>query len=281
MIFIMDERHPFELVGATTAARLKEITDKLETGIAEVFGSENYAEYLRAMAKFHHYSFNNVMLIFMQKPDATMIAGFHKWKDGFNRFPIKGEKGIKIFAPEPYKTTKEVPQFDDNGRPALGADGKQIMSTEEVKIPAFKVVSVFDVSQTDGDPIPDISVDKLTGDVDNYHDIFAALEKASPVPIAFDNITGGANGYYDQQDKKIVLQEGMSELQTVKTLIHEIAHAKLHDIDLNAPPDEQNRVDRATREVQAESVAYTVCQHFGLDTSEYSFGYVAGWSSGK
>jgi hypothetical protein len=277
----MDERQPFELTGETTPAKLKEITDKLESGISELFDSERYAEYLRVMSKFHGYSFSNAMLIFMQKPDASLIAGFNKWRDDFKRFPRKGEKGIKIFAPAPYKTQQEVRRLDPDGNPVFDGDGNPVTDIKEVKVPAFKVVSVFDVSQTYGEPIPDISVDELTGSVEQYGSFFAALKQASPVPTGFEKISSGAQGYYSHAKKRIALQEGMSELQTLKTYIHEIAHAKLHDIDLNAPRNEQNRADKRTREVQAESVAYTVCQHYGLDTSEYSFGYIAGWSGGK
>ena len=195
---------------------------------------------------------------------------------------MKGQKGIKIIAPSPFKIRQEVEKIDPHTqKPIIGKDGKPVTEEKEVKIPAYKVVSVFDVSQTEGKELPDIAVDELTGDVDRYKDFFAALEKTSPVPIAFENIGGGSHGYYHLEDKRIAINEGMSELQTLKTAIHEIAHAKLHDIDLNAPKDEQPRVDRRTREVEAESVAYTVCQHYGLDTSDYSFGYVAGWSSGR
>ena len=196
---------------------------------------------------------------------------------------MKGQKGIKIIAPSPFKIRQEVEKIDPHTqKPIIGKDGKPVTEEKEVKIPAYKVVSVFDVSQTEGKELPDIAVDELTGDVDRYKDFFAALEKTSPVPIAFENIGGGSHGYYHLEDKRIAINEGMSELQTLKTAIHEIAHAKLHDIDLNAPKDEQQpHVDRRTREVEAESVAYTVCQHYGLDTSDYSFGYVAGWSSGR
>ena len=188
----------------------------------------------------------------------------------------------KIIAPSPYKIKQEMQKIDPHTqKPIIGKDGKPVTEEKEVTIPAYKVVSVFDVSQTEGKELPDIAVDELTGDVDRYKDFFAALEKTSPVPIAFENIEGGSHGYYHLEDKRIAINEGMSELQTLKTAIHEIAHAKLHDIDLNAPKDEQPRVDRRTREVEAESVAYTVCQHYGLDTSDYSFGYVAGWSSGR
>ena len=273
---------PIVLTSEKPAEKLKEITDRLEQGIAELFDSERYREYLKVMSKFHNYSFNNTLLIAMQKPDASLVAGFSAWKNNFGRNVMKGQKGIKIIAPSPFKIRQEVEKIDPHTqKPIIGKDGKPVTEEKEVKIPAYKVVSVFDVSQTEGKELPDIAVDELTGDVDRYKDFFAALEKTSPVPIAFENIEGGSHGYYHLEDKRIAINEGMSELQTLKTAIHEIAHAKLHDIDLNAPKDEQPRVDRRTREVEAESVAYTVCQHYGLDTSDYSFGYVAGWSSGR
>ena len=273
---------PIVLTSEKPAEKLKEITDRLEQGIAELFDSERYREYLKVMSKFHNYSFNNTLLIAMQKPDASLVAGFSAWKNNFGRNVMKGQKGIKIIAPSPFKIRQEVEKIDPHTqKPIIGKDGKPVTEEKEVKIPAYKVVSVFDVSQTEGKELPDIAVDELTGDVDRYKDFFAALEKTSPVPIAFENIGGGSHGYYHLEDKRIAINEGMSELQTLKTAIHEIAHAKLHDIDLNAPKDEQPRVDRRTREVEAESVAYTVCQHYGLDTSDYSFGYIAGWSSGR
>ena len=274
---------PIVLTSEKPAEKLKEITDRLEQGITELFDSERYKEYLRVMSKFHNYSFNNTLLIAMQKPDASLVAGFSAWKNNFGRNVMKGQKGIKIIAPSPFKIRQEVEKIDPHTqKPIIGKDGKPVTEEKEIKIPAYKVVSVFDVSQTEGKELPDIAVDELTGDVDRYKDFFAALEKTSPVPIAFENIGGGSHGYYHLEDKRIAINEGMSELQTLKTAIHEIAHAKLHDIDLNAPKDEQQpRVDRRTREVEAESVAYTVCQHYGLDTSDYSFGYVAGWSSGR
>ena len=273
---------PIVLTSEKPAEKLKEITDRLEQGIAELFDSERYREYLKVMSKFHNYSFRNTVLIAMQKPDASLVAGFSAWKNNFGRNVMKGQKGIKIIAPSPFKIRQEVEKIDPHTqKPIIGKDGKPVTEEKEVKIPAYKVVSVFDVSQTEGKELPDIAVDELTGDVDRYKDFFAALEKTSPVPIAFENIGGGSHGYYHLEDKRIAINEGMSELQTLKTAIHEIAHAKLHDIDLNAPKDEQPRVDRRTREVEAESVAYTVCQHYGLDTSDYSFGYVAGWSSGR
>ena len=274
---------PIVLTSEKPAEKLKEITDRLEQGIAELFDSERYKEYLKVMSKFHNYSFRNTVLIAMQKPDASLVAGFSAWKNNFERNVMKGQKGIKIIAPSPYKIKQEMQKIDPHTqKPIIGKDGKPVTEEKEVTIPAYKVVSVFDVSQTEGKELPDIAVDELTGDVDRYKDFFAALEKTSPVPIAFENIEGGSHGYYHLEDKRIAINEGMSELQTLKTAIHEIAHAKLHDIDLNAPKDEQQpHVDRRTCEVEAESVAYTVCQHYGLDTSDYSFGYVAGWSSGR
>ena len=274
---------PIVLTSEKPADKLKEITDRLEQGITELFESERYKEYLRVMSKFHNYSFNNTLLIAMQKPDASLVAGFSSWKNNFGRNVMKGEKGIKIIAPSPFTVKQEVEKTDpQTGKPVIGKDGKPVTEEKEIKVPAYKVVSVFDVSQTEGRELPDIAVDELTGDVDRFKDFFAALEQVSPVPVGFEKIEGGAHGYYHLEEKRIAIDEGMSDLQTLKTAIHEIAHAKLHDIDLNAPKEEQKpRVDRRTREVEAESVAYTVCQHYGLDTSEYSFGYVAGWSSGK
>ena len=272
---------PIVLTSEKPADKLKEITDRLENGIAGIFESEQYQAYLKTLSKFHNYSLNNTILIAMQKPDATHIAGYTAWKNDFGRQVNKGEKGIKILAPSPFKIKKEMDKIDPNTqRPVIGADGKPVTEEKEITIPAFKVVSVFDVSQTEGKELPTIGVDVLTGSVERYNDFFAALEKASPVPIAFENIEGSANGYFHLEDKRIAIKEGMSELQTLKTTIHEIAHARLHDKDTNSK-DEQPHADRNTREVEAESIAYTVCQHYGLDTSDYSFGYVAGWSGGK
>ncbi len=274
---------PIVLTSEKPADKLKEITDRLEQGIMELFDSDRYKEYLRVMSKFHNYSFNNTLLIAMQKPDASLVAGFQSWKNNFKRNVVKGEKGIKILAPSPFKIKQEMEKIDPaTQKPVIGADGKPVKEEKEITIPAFKVVSVFDVSQTEGKELPDIAVDMLTGDVECFKDVFAALEKTSPVPIGFEKIEGNSHGYYHLEEKRIAIDEGMSELQTIKTAIHEIAHAKLHDIDPNAPKEEQaGRPDRCTREVQAESVAYAVCQHYGLDTSDYSFGYVAGWSSGR
>ncbi len=273
---------PIVLTAEKPADKLKEITDRLEQGVSDLFNSGRYEEYLRVMSKFHNYSFNNTLLIAMQKPDASLVAGFSAWKNTFKRNVMKGQKGIKILAPAPFKIKQEMEKIDPvTQKPVIGRDGKPVTEEKEITIPAFKVVSVFDVSQTEGKELPSIAVDELTGDVDRYEDFFKALKETSPVPIAFEKISGGAHGYYHLEDKRIALDEGMSELQTLKTAIHEIAHAKLHDIDLNNPKQQENRVDRRTREVEAESVAYTVCQHYGLDTSDYSFGYVAGWSSGR
>ena len=274
---------PIVLTSEKPADKLKEITDRLEQGIKELFDCDRYKEYLRVMSKFHNYSFNNTLLIAMQKPDASLVAGFQSWKNNFKRNVVKGEKGIKILAPSPFKIKQEMEKIDPaTQKPVIGADGKPVKEEKEITIPAFKVVSVFDVSQTEGKELPDIAVDMLTGDVECFKDVFAALEKTSPVPIGFEKIEGNSHGYYHLEEKRIAIDEGMSELQTIKTAIHEIAHAKLHDIDPNAPKEEQaGRPDRRTREVQAESVAYAVCQHYGLDTSDYSFGYVAGWSSGR
>ena len=271
---------PIILTSEKPAEKVKEITARLEQGVQAIFDSDRYKEFLTAMSKFHDYSLNNTILIAMQ--GGNLVKGYSQWQKEFDRHVKSGEKGIKIFAPAPYKVKKLVDKIDpDTRKPILDSEGKTVKEEKEVTVPAFKVVTVFDISQTEGKEFPDLSVKPLLADVEQYEDFFAALEKASPVPIAFEQITNGANGYFSLTDKRIAIKEGVSELQAVKTAIHEIAHAKLHDVDLNAPLEEQNRVDRRSREVQAESVAYTVCQHFGLDTSDYSFGYVAGWSSGK
>ncbi len=253
---------PIELTSEKGSDRLKEITDRLEQGVAELFESERYKEYLRVMARFHSYSFNNTLLIAMQCPGATRLAGFQSWKK-LGRHVKKGEKGIKVIAPTPFKKTVEE-------------DGEE----KVIVVPRYKVVSTYDVSQTEGKPLPEIA-STLTGSVDSFDDFMAALTRVSPVPVGFEDISGSAHGYYSLADKRIAVQEGMSEQQTLKTLIHEISHAKLHDYDLKAPPDERPDIDRETMECQAESIAYTVCQHYGLDTSDYSFGYVAVWSSGR
>lgn len=264
-----------------TKDKIKEITDKIETGIKELFDGEKFKKYLDTMSKFHNYSFNNTMLIAMQKPDATLVAGFNAWKNKFERNVNKGEKGIQIFAPAPYKVKKEQTKIDpDTELPVLDTDGNPIKEEVEVTIPAFKVVSVFDVSQTSGKELPSIGVDELRGNVKDYEKFWSAIRKTSPVPIRFEDIHSSAKGFYNNDNKEITIKKNMSELQTIKTAIHEIAHAKLHDRDLNKT-DILKPKDRRTEEVEAESIAYTVCQHFGIDTSDYSFAYIASWGSGK
>ena len=271
---------PLVLTADNPRDKLKEITDKLENGIKGIFEGGQYKTYLNILSKFHNYSFNNCLLIAIQKPDATLVAGFNAWKKNFKRHVKKGEKGIKIIAPAPYKAKKEVEQLDAKGKPIVGADGKPVKEELEITIPAFTVATVFDVSQTDGEPLPQLGTGELTGSVEQYNDFFIVLKGVSPVPIDFEKIKTGAKGYFHIAEKRIAINEGMSGLQTLKTLIHEIAHARIHDIDKNAPKD-ISRPDRRTREVEAESIAYTVCQHYGIDTSDYSFGYIAEWSGSK
>ena len=262
------------------ADRIKAITDKLEAGIAALFQSETYKAYLSTMSKFHNYSLNNTLLIAMQKPDATLVAGYQAWQKQHQRHVRKGEKGIQIIAPSPYKAKKEREVLDPTtGRPKLDAQGKPVKETVEVEYPAFRVATVFDVSQTEGKELPSLGVDELSGKVDGYSRLLTALKEICPVPIGFEQIGSGAKGYYHTTEQRIALQEGMSEMQTVKTLIHEMAHQRLHSHEKEKPREE--RLSARSKEVEAESVAYTVCQHFGIDTSDYSFGYIAGWSSGK
>ncbi len=261
--------------------RLKEVMEQLEHGIMGVFDSDRYKEYLRVMSKFHNYSFNNTMLILMQMPGATRLAGFQTWKK-MGRYVRKGEKGIKIIAPAPYKKNVKVGRVDSlTMQPILGADGKQLTTEKEIVVPYFKMVSTYDISQTEGNPLPDIAPDELVGDVQDYENLFAALEKISPFPISFEDFSREAYGFCDYQQGRIVIRPGLSELQTVKTTIHEIAHAKMHEAHNPVLEDEPPKVDRRTREVQAESVAFAVASHFSLDTSEYTFPYVAAWSSGR
>ena len=262
--------------------KVQEITEKLEQGIKELFESEKYKTYLNTMSKFHNYSFNNTMLIAMQKPDATLVAGFKAWQKNFDRHVKKGEKGIRILAPAPYKIKEEQEKLDPvTGEIMLDKNGMPVTEEVEIKIPAFRVVPVFDVSQTDGKELPDIGVNELSGSVEDYEDFMQALTEVSPVPITYEDIEGEAKGYFHTTDHRIAIQEGMSQSQTVKTAIHEVAHAKLHDRERNQDIDAVLDKDRNTKEVGAESVAYTVCQHFGIDTSDYSFGYIAGWSSDR
>ncbi len=266
----------------TEKQKVQEITEKLEQGIKELFESEKYKNYLNTMSKFHNYSFNNTLLIAMQKPDATLVAGFQAWKKNFERHVKKGEKGIRILAPAPYKVKEEQEKLDPETKEImLDKDGKPVMEEVEVTIPSFRAVSVFDVSQTDGRELPELTVSELSADVEGYQDFMKALEMVSPVPIGYEDISGEAKGYYQTEEQRVAIQQGMSESQTVKTAIHEVAHAKLHSRELNKDTDLSEQKDRNTKEVEAESIAYTVCQHFGIDTSDYSFGYIAGWSSGK
>lgn len=266
----------------TEKQKVQEITEKLEQGLQELFESEKYKSYLNTMSKFHNYSFNNTLLIAMQKPDATLVAGYKAWQRNFERHVKKGEKGIRILAPAPYKIKEEHEKIDPvTNEPMLDKDGMPIMEEVEIKIPAFRVVPVFDVSQTDGKELPELSVDELSADVDGYQDFMKTLEAVSPAPIEYEDIPGEAKGYFSTTMNRIAIQEGMSKSQTVKTAIHEVAHVKLHSREREKETDLSERKDRNTKEVEAESVAYTVCQHFGIDTSDYSFGYIAGWSSGK
>lgn len=269
-----------DLIMANREEQLKQITEQLEQGVAEIFTSEKYTEYLNTMAKFHNYSFNNTLLIAMQKPEATLVAGYQAWQKKFNRQVKRGEKGIQIIAPAPYKEKQEIEKTDpETGEIVIGEDGQPETEVVERVITRFRVTTVFDVSQTTGEPIPEFEVSELEGDVMIYHDFMESLKMVAPVPIRFIEIDGEARGFYQLVDKYIAIQPGMSEAQTMKTAVHETAHAVLHDRDQMEA--EGIVKDQLTREVEAESVAYVVCNHFGLDTSEYSFSYIASWSSGK
>lgn len=268
---------------ANQQQKIKEATEQLEAGIKEFFSSDKFQEYLNVMSRFHSYSYSNSVMIAMQKPDATLLAGFSGWQKNFDRHVKAGERGIRIFAPVPVKTKVEREKKDpDTKLPVLDENGDPVMETVEIKTPRFKIVTVFDVSQTDGKPLPSLGVDELTGNVEQFSQFFEALKRTSTVPIGFEELHDGSNGYYSPAEKRIAIREGMSEVQTVKTAIHELAHSRLHDFDRTKPPAEaEKRKDRNTREVEAESVAYVVCQHFGIDTSDYSFGYVATWSASR
>lgn len=259
------------------ADELHQITDKLEKGVKDVFQSDKYKQFLNVMAKFPRYSVNNTMLIMMQRPDAQLCQSFTGWKQ-MGRYVKKGEKGISILAPAPYKIEREQTKLDDKGRPVYDADGEPVKEKVEVTIRAFKVVKTFDLAQTDGKELPTIGPNELVGSIDGYPKLLQALQEISPVPVSFELIDGGAKGYYNLENKSIVIQDGMSEVQTIKTLLHEMAHQKLHDKD-TVP--EAKDITRNGKEVEAESVAYVVCQHYGINTSDYSFSYVAGWSEGK
>jgi antirestriction protein ArdC len=269
--------------------QLKEITDSIEQGIKDLFQSDRYAQYLRTMSRFHRYSVNNTILIYMQKPNATLVAGFNKWRDQFSRNVMRGEKGIKIIAPTPFKKKIEEEKLDpDTKIPMRDADGDIIMEEKEIKIPMYKVVSVFDVAQTEGKPLPTLAND-LTGNVKQYEIFMEALRCSSPVPLAFEAMEPNTDGYFSEKDQRIAIRTGMSEVQTVSAAVHEITHATLHNYEQNqlaaAKGDEAAEPpkpkDRRTEEVEAESVSYAVCQYYGIQTGENSFGYIASWSKGK
>ena len=264
----------------TEKQKVQELTDKLERGLAELFNSDSYKSYLSTMSKFHNYSFNNTLLIAMQKPEASLVAGYNAWQKNFGRHVNKGEKAIRILAPVPYKIKEEREKVDPITQEIMiDRDGNPQKEEVEITIPAFRAVSVFDVSQTDGKPITELEAKELLSDVEGYQDMIHAVEAVSPVPIEMEEIAGESKGYFDREARRIAVQENMSESQTLKTMIHEVAHSMLHNKEVEQ--EEQERKDRNTKEVEAESIAYTVCQHFGVDTSEYSFGYIAGWSSGR
>lgn len=261
--------------------RLKEITDSIETGIKDMFESDKYKSYLQTMSRFHKYSLNNTMLIAMQKPDATLVAGFNKWKDGFSRNVKKGEKGIKIIAPVPYKIKEEQQKLDPvTNAPLLDSNGKIQMEEVERQIPTFRVVSVFDVSQTEGKEIPSL-VNDLVGNVEHFDAFMEALKRTSPVPIDIKPTHDGSDGYYHLEDKAITIREGMSEIQTISATVHEIAHSKLHDKAVLDDKGEPVKKDRNTEEVEAESISYAVCNYYGIETADNSLGYIANWSKGK
>lgn len=246
--------------------QLQEITRNLEQGVKDMLTSENYTEYLKVMSQFHDYSFNNTMLIAMQKPEATLVAGYQAWQKKFERHVKKGEKGIQIIAPAPIREKEEVEKIDPfTNEPALKENGQPETEIITHVIPRFRVTTVFDVSQTDGKPLPEFGIEDLTASVENYEAFMQAITSVSPVPIRYDEIEGESHGYYHLVDKEIVIQSGMSESQTMKTAIHEVSHAKFHDREIMEELGIQK--DKLTREVEAESIAYCVCQYFGLDTS--------------
>lgn len=256
--------------------KIKEVTEKLEQGIKELFESEKYRHYLKVMSKFHQYSFQNSLLISLQCPNATRVAGYTTWKRDFHRQVKRGERGIRIMAPAPYKLRKDIEKIDPKtNKPELGEDGEPIKIRKEVLVPAYKIANVFDISQTDGEPLPEIATE-LKGTVENYKALWKSIEKVSPVPIKFKEIEGATKGYYNWGEKIIVIRKGMSDEQSIKTAVHELGHAMLHNPDIM-----KEKKNREQKEVEAESIAFTVCEHYGIDTSEYSFGYIAGWSVGK
>ncbi len=264
----------------TMKDQLKEITDRLEAGIEEIFTSDNYKNYLATMAKFHKYSFNNTLLIALQNPDATLVAGYNAWQKKFHRQVRKGEKSIKIIAPMTFRRDMEVEKVDPSTQEIiLGPDGQPEKETRQVSYQLFKVSSVFDVSQTFGDPIPSLEVPELTGDAEHFEVFMEAIRKISPVPIRFDQVPGGAKGYYDNTNKNIVIMKGMSQSQTMKTAVHELGHSLCHDRDFLQSIGEKK--DRVTMELEAESIANCVCSYFGLETGDYSYPYIAGWAADR
>jgi len=284
---VSEKRGSYHTTPEQRQERIKQITDKLEQGVHQIFESDNYRAYLSTMAKFHSYSLNNTILIAMQKPGATLVAGYTAWQKDHDRHVKKGEKGIQIIAPSPYKVKQERDALDPKtGKPQMDAQGNPLKEIIEVERPAFKVATVFDISQTEGKELPSIGVNELSGGVEGYDALFDALKATCPVPIAFEDISSGAKGYYHTEDHRIALQEDMSQMQTVKTLIHEMSHERMHSHEKEKPVEE--RLSRRSMEVEAESVAFVVgtalsAEHpeLKLDFSDYSFGYIAGWSSGK
>lgn len=272
----------------TSKDRMREIVDSIENGIKELFESDKYRQYLSTMSRFHRYSVNNTMLIYMQRPDATHVAGFNKWRDQFGRNVLKGEKGIRIIAPTPYKKkVEEIKTDPETNAPVLDADGKAIIEEKEIRIPMFKVVSVFDVSQTAGKPLPQLAAD-LSGNVQQYEVFMEALRRASPVPMEIKPVVRDTDGFFSAKAQSITIRAGMSEVQTVCAAVHEIAHAKLHDYEhMTELADDGETIlvpgekSRNTEEVEAESISYAVCQYYGIETGENSFGYIATWSKGK
>lgn len=272
----------------TNKDRMREIVDSIENGIKELFESDKYRQYLATMSRFHRYSVNNTMLIYMQRPDATHVAGFNKWRDQFGRNVLKGEKGIRIIAPTPYKKKiEEIKTDPETNAPVLDADGKAIIEEKEIRIPMFKVVSVFDVSQTAGKPLPQLAAD-LSGNVQQYEVFMEALRRASPVPMEIKSVARDTDGFFSAKAQSITIRAGMSEVQTVCAAVHEIAHAKLHDYEhMTELADDGETIlvpgekSRNTEEVEAESISYAVCQYYGIETGENSFGYIATWSKGK
>ena len=266
----------------TEKQKVKEITDKLEEGLKELFESEKYKSYLSTMSKFHNYSFNNTLLIALQRPDASLVAGYQAWQKNFNRHVNKGERGIRILAPAPYKIKEERDKLDPvTGEVMLDKDGTPQTEEVEIKIPAFRAVSVFDVSQTDGEPLPELEAKELLSTVEGYEDFINAITYVAHAPIGFEDIPGASKGYFNIEKNRIAVQEGMSESQTLKTMVHETAHSMLHNKEVNKEDILAPAKDRNTKEVEAESIAFTVYNHFSIDTSDYSVGYIAGWSNGK